>query len=384
MKDWRIPLSDLEFDQNEIKAVVETLKSGWLTMGAATKQFEAQFAEWNNVNFAIAVSSCTAALHLACMALDLGPGDEVILPALTFVATANAICYTGATPVFADIISEDDLTISPAAIRSLITNRTKAIVVMHYAGYPCDMPAIKEIAEEYNLQIIEDAAHAVGAQLNGQYMGTVGDVGCFSFFSNKNLVTGEGGMLVTNNPEIAERLNLLRSHGMTTLTWDRHKGHASSYDVVDLGYNYRLDEIRATLGIFQLQKLEKNNQARRDLKNYYHQQIQEHCPQIHVPFIDHPGINSAHIMPVLIPVNMDRNSVMEHLKSEGIQTSMHYPPIYSFTSYRKGENGKFSLPITENIASRELTLPLYPGLTMDQINQVVDCLCEAMIVKNIC
>jgi dTDP-4-amino-4,6-dideoxygalactose transaminase len=376
MTNWEIPLSDLTFDEDEINDVVKVLQSGWLTMGAATQEFEAKFAEWNNTPYAIAVSSCTAALHLACMVINLGPGDEVILPSLTFVATANAVRYTGATPIFADITSQNDLTISPESIRSLVTGRTKAIIVMHYAGYPCNMEEIQKIAEEFNLYIIEDAAHAVGTQLNGTYMGTVGDIGCFSFFSNKNLVTGEGGMLVTKKAEIAEKVRLLRSHGMTTLTWDRHKGHASTYDVVDLGYNYRLDEIRAALGISQLKKLEINNQKRRALTKHYHITLNERCPAVSVPFTAHPGITSAHIMPILIPKDLSRDVVLEHLKDQKIQTSIHYPPIHAFTNYASNLQDHFSLPVTESVASRELTLPLYPDLSTHQIDTIVGCLSE--------
>jgi dTDP-4-amino-4,6-dideoxygalactose transaminase len=379
MTDWDIPLSDLTFDDHEINTVVEVLRSGWLTMGAATKEFEAEFASWHNVPHAIALSSCTAALHLACLALGLGLGDEVILPALTFVAAANAVRYTGAVPVFADISSENDLTISPEDIRSKITKKTRAIIIMHYAGYPCNFPEILKIAEEFDLFIIEDAAHAIGATLNGQFMGTVGDIGCFSFFSNKNLVTGEGGMLVTKDAKIAERVSRLRSHGMTTLTWDRHKGHASKYDVIDLGYNYRLDEIRATLGINQLQKLNQNNQIRRSLTQHYQESLEIKCPAIGVPFTKHPGTTSAHIMPILIPQDANRDIIMEHLRRNKIQTSIHYPPIYHFENYRSVLREQFSLPTTENVASRELTLPLYPALTTEKIDRVVDCLTEVML-----
>jgi dTDP-4-amino-4,6-dideoxygalactose transaminase len=378
MTDWKIPLSDLTFDEHEINAVVEILQSGWLTMGSVTRRFETEFAEWNRVPYAVALSSCTAALHLACIALGLGAGDEVILPALTFVATANAVRYTGATPVFAEINSEEDLTISPSSIRSKISGRTKAIIVMHYAGYPCRMSEIQEIADEFNLHIIEDAAHAVGSELNGQFLGTIGDIGCFSFFSNKNLVTGEGGMLVTRRAEISERVNRLRSHGMTTLTWDRHQGHASSYDVIDLGYNYRLDEIRSALGLSQLEKLEHNNQLRRSITEHYQKSLQEKCPSIGVPFSNHPGTTSAHIMPIILPDDLDRNGVIEHLKKNKIQTSIHYPPIHRFKSYLSLNQQGVSLPLTEHIASRELTLPLYPHLGIDQVDEVVACLAEAI------
>ncbi len=215
-------------------------------------------SEFAGTKHAIAVNNATAALHLACMALSLGEGDEVILPSLTFVATANAIRYTGATPVFADLESEDWLCISLQAIEEKITERTKAIMVMHYAGFACDMPAIVELAKKYRLFVIEDAAHAVGASLQGRALGSWGgDLGCYSFFGNKNMTTAEGGMVLTNSDELAEKVRIMRSHGMTSLTWDRHKGHASTYDVVALGYNYRIDEIRAAIGIEQLKNCQQ-------------------------------------------------------------------------------------------------------------------------------
>jgi len=262
--DWKIPLSDIKFDLEERSAVQEVLNSGWLTMGAVTQKFEQEFAKYTGTKHAFAVNNGTAALHLACIALELGPRDEVIVPSLTFVASANAIRYTGATPIFADITSENNLVISPEAIERLITERTRAIMVMHYAGYACDMPRIKALAKAHHLSVIEDAAHAVGSELNGRKLGTWGDAGCFSFFSNKNITTGEGGMVVTNDDAVAEQLRILRSHGMTTLTWDRHQGHAWTYDVVALGYNYRIDEIRSALGRVQLGRLEQNNSRRRE------------------------------------------------------------------------------------------------------------------------
>lgn len=240
------------------------------------------------------------------------------MPSLTFVATANAVRYVGATPVFADILSPDDLNISPAAIELLITPRTCAIIVMHYAGYPCDMPSILSIAKQHGLFVIEDAAHAVGSELNGRKIGTVGDIGCFSFFSNKNMTTGEGGMLTTDNEALAQKLSRLRSHGMTSLTWDRHKGHAWSYDVVDLGFNYRIDEIRAALGLVQLAKVEKNNQRRRDLTQLYRSELAELISQVNVPFENHEGKTSAHIMPILLPKGTNREKFMGSMKEQGI------------------------------------------------------------------
>jgi dTDP-4-amino-4,6-dideoxygalactose transaminase len=369
--EWKIPLSDVDFGNEEKNAVIDVLESKWLTMGAVTQQFEREIAAYTGAKHAIAVSNGTAALHLACLAIGLKHGDEAIVPSLTFVATANAVRYTGASPVFADIHSESDLTIDPESITRNITNKTRAILVMHYGGYACDMPKIMQIAQEYGLHVIEDAAHAIGSYLDQRMMGTWGDIGCFSFFSNKNLITGEGGMLVTDNDELAEKLSLLRSHGMTTLTWDRHKGHAWSYDVVDLGYNYRTDEIHAALGRVQLAKLEKNNQQRSHLTQVYRESLQQTVPEVGIPFIGHSGYSAAHLMPVLLPTGMDRTRFMESLKSKGIQTSIHYPPIHLFSSYRFYADQQINLPHTEDVAMREVTLPLYPTLKDEEVKAVV-------------
>lgn len=374
--DWRIPLSDIDFDDNEALAVQNVIKSRWLTMGKVTQDFEASFAGYIQTKHAIAVTNATAALHLACLALGIGPGDEVIVPSLTFVATANAVRYVGATPVFADIISLDDLNISPTAINSLITSRTRAIIVVHYAGYPCDMPAILSIAKQHGLFVIEDDAHAVGSELNGRKLGTWGDIGCFSFFSNKNMTTGEGGMMTTDNDDLAQKFSRLRSHGMTSLTWDRHKGHAWSYDVVDLGYNYRIDEIRAALGLAQLAKVEKNNECRRHLSQLYRSELQKFVSQVNIPFQNHEGKTSAHIMPILLPKGTDREQFMGSMKKQGIQTSFHYPPVHTFTAYNS--DTKWNLPVTEEVASREVTLPLFPTMSVEDMDTVVSAVCASL------
>lgn len=375
---WRIPLSDIDFDSKESAAVAEVIHSKWLTMGTVTQEFEQAFADYVGAKHAIAVTNGTAALHLACLALDLSPGDEVIVPSLTFVATANAIRYTGATPVFADIVGESDLNISGQSIKRLITKRTRAIVVVHYGGYACHMSDITAIAREYNLKIIEDAAHAAGSDLEGRKLGTWSDLGCFSFFSNKNMTTGEGGMIVTDDESISKKLRLLRSHGMTTMTWDRHKGHAWSYDVVELGYNYRIDEIRAALGVVQLRKLEKNNARRRQLTNRYRDALQEITPQITLPFGTHSGVSAAHLMPVLLPRSANRATFMEQMKAHGIQTSMHYPPIHMFSTYRDFQNSSELLSITEDVAAREVTLPLYPTLPDDDVITIAHAVRESL------
>jgi dTDP-4-amino-4,6-dideoxygalactose transaminase len=375
--NWRIPLSDIDFGPEEKNAVEEVLQSKWLTMGALTQEFERAFAGYVGAKHAIAVTNATAALHLACVTAGLGPGDEAIVPSLTFVATANAIRYTGATPVFADIVGEQDLNISCHSIEAAITNRTRAILVMHYGGYACDMPAILELARKYDLKVIEDTAHAVGSELDSRKLGTWGDIGCFSFFSNKNMTTGEGGMIVTDNDTYAQRMHVLRSHGMTTLTWDRHKGHAWSYDVVDLGYNYRIDEIRSALGMAQLKKLPANNARRRGLTQIYRDAFQELEPRVAVPFMKHEGISAAHLLPVLLPAGTDKSDFMESMKSQGVQTSFHYPPIHTFSAYAVNKKNDL-LPITEEIAQREVTLPLYPALCEQDVIFVVKAVADSL------
>ena len=367
---WKIPLSDLDYGDEEEKAVLDVLRSRWLTMGETTQHFEKAFAEYCGVKHAVVVSNGTVASHLACLAAGIGPGDEVIVPALTFVATAACVRYVGATPVFADIVSHVDLTISPQSVESLINSKTKAIIIMHYGGYLCDISAFQELAEKHNLILIEDAAHAPGAEWNGSRAGSFGLVAAFSFFSNKNLATGEGGLLTTNDDAIAKKLRLLRSHGMSTLTWDRHRGHAWSYDVLELGYNYRPSEIISALGLVQLAKLEKNNQRRRELTACYQKCLSSDAPQVIVPFVDHPGSSACHIMPVIVPENISRTSFMDKMKEVGIQTSIHYPPIPDFSFYQNTYGNDVELLLTFSAAKREVTLPLFPQMSFDDVKQI--------------
>jgi len=377
--DWKVPLADVKLGPEEEEVVLSVLRSGWLTMGAVTQDFEKEFAEFVGAKHALAVNNATAALHLACQALDLQEGDEVICPSLTFVATANAIRYTGATAVFADIESADWLCISPEAIEEAITDKTKTIMIMHYAGFACDMPKIMKIAEKYELPVIEDAAHAIGASLEGKALGTWGDVGCFSFFGNKNMTTGEGGMLVTNDDLLAEKARIMRSHGMTTLTWDRHKGHASTYDVVELGYNYRMDEIRSAIGREQLKKLPIGNTRRAELVALYRKLLAKRTPQIKIPFDKERGLSSYHIMPVLLPEGSDKEAVRASMKAQGIQTSWHYPPVHTFSIYGSGAaSAEGRLAITDLAAKREITLPLYPSMREEQVEWVVGALKDSL------
>ena len=374
--EWKIPLTDTDFDEKEVQAAVKVIESGWLTMGEVTQEFERKFADFIGAKYAFAVSNCTMALHLAHKAVGIEPGDEVICPSLTFVATANSILYAGGCPVFADITSTNDFNISPTDIKSRISERTEAITIVHYAGYPCDMDKILPIAEEFGLKVIEDAAHAVGAEYNGKKCGSLGDIACFSFFSTKNMTTGEGGMVTTNSEELADRIRLMRSHGMTTLTLERHKGHAFSYDVLELGYNYRIDEIRSAIGLVQLDKLEHNNRRRLAMVSSYQKGLAG-IPKVKVPFANPCGVSSHHLFPLLLEADASRDKLMEWLKTKGIQSSIHYPPIHLFDFYRRTFGFKENyLPITEDVAKREITLPLYPSMSEPDVQYVCDSIAE--------
>lgn len=369
--NWKIPLADIEIGDQEIEAVEGVLRSKWLSMGEVTQKFERAFAGFLGVKYAFAVANGTAALHLAHAVLGLTRGDEVIVPSLTFVATANSIVYTGATPVFTEIGGPDDLNISAVDIERRITPRTRAITIVHYGGYPCDMDAILEVAHRHNLWLVEDAAHAPGALYKGRKVGTFGDVACFSFFSNKNITTGEGGMIVTHRDDLAERIRFMRSHGMTTLTWDRYRGHAHTYDVVALGYNYRIDEIRSALGLVQLARLEAGNRRRQELAERYRSALTG-IQGLFVPFRNWPHVSSNYIFPILLDDAARRSAFIASLKAEGIQTSIHYPPIHLFSYYRNRYGyAEGSLPVTEEVCAREVTLPLYSGMRERDVETVV-------------
>ena len=371
METWRYPLSDIDLGREEEREVRKVLRSRWLSTGPVTERFEKTFSEYLGGGHAIAVSNGTAALHLALAGLGLKEGDEVILPSLTFIATANAVLFVGAKPVFADIVSTEDLNISPDEIQKKITKKTKAILVMHFGGYPCDMKAILSIAQRHSLYVIEDAAHAPGSEYRGRRCGMIGDMGCFSFFSNKNLVTGEGGMVVTRNKAWAEKVRRMRSHGMEALSWDKYRGHLSSYDVRGLGYNYRTTEIQSALGLVQLRKLDRNNRVRGRLVEIYRKELQAY-EGISIPFSTFKGNPSYHIFPILVsnpPV--DRNELMARLKGFGIQTSVHYPPVHLFSFYRKKFGFKIGmLPKTEEVSRREVTLPLHPRMRAEDVRWI--------------
>lgn len=374
---WKVQLFKLNFDGQESQAVKDVVDGGWLTMGEKTIGFEEKFSSMLGGNaISLAVTNCTAALHMALLALDIQPGDEVIIPALTFVADINVVRLVGATPVLADCDSYDDWNMSAKTIKAQITAKTKAVILVHFAGYPCDMDEIVALCKEKNIALIEDVAHAPGAKYKGQSCGTIGDFGCFSFFTNKNLSVGEGGMIVTKDTELAQQLKYLRSHGMTALTLDRHKGRAITYDVARSGLNYRIDEMRAALGLVQLEKLANANAQRKLLVERYVSLLKD-TKGLSIPFLNLENIEPVyHIFPILLDKDIDRVKLIGMLKEDGIQSSIHYPAFKTFTAFK--DIGLNDSPIAEDIANRELTLPLYPIMTMAEVDLVVNSLKNAL------
>lgn len=367
---WRIPLFEVDLRDEDVASVVEVLRSGWVSMGEVTRELERTFAQRLGVQDTVAVTNATAGLHLAMKTLGIGQGMEVICPSLTFVATANAIVYAGAKPVFADIVSDDDLTISPAAVESLITNRTRAILVMHYAGYACRMDEIADIAERHGLMVVEDAAHAVGGTYRGKSLGTVGDAGVYSFFSNKNLTTAEGGLLMARDAERLSRARLLRSHGMTSSSRDRYQQKARAYEVVELGFNYRLDDVRSALGLSQLRRFDATQSRRRALVDRYRSGLRGWSGG-HVPFAHFDrGESAHHILPVVARTPEIALESRAQLERAGIQTSHHYPPVHAFSYYEGPELRRSDLSITEDVAARQFTLPLFPAMSEPQVDEV--------------
>ena len=363
----KIPLFRPDYGEEELEAIGAVLKSGWLTAGEQVALFEREFARSHGVSSAVAVGNCTAALHLAMQLGGIGPGDEVIVPSLTFVATASCVCYTGARPVFADIASLSEPHITAQTIEEKLTPQTRAVIVVHYAGYPVAMDDILDLAERRGLIVVEDAAHGPGRDGNGRWLGTMGHFGCFSFYGNKNLCTGEGGMLLCRNPGDLEKARLLRSHGMTASPLEREKGRAFGYDIALLGYNYRFDELRAAIGRIQLKKLSEFHEKRKQAVLHYRRLLADR-PDMLVPFADRLD-GSFHIMPILLPEGTDPLEAMKRLRRRGVSTSRHYPPVHQLSAFRSGRHGR--LPITEVYGRRVLTLPLYPGLTEGQISRIV-------------
>jgi dTDP-4-amino-4,6-dideoxygalactose transaminase len=384
LSEWQIPLSDIDYGVAEDEAVARVLRSRWLSMGAEVEAFEREFAAHIGTRHAVAVANGTAALQLTMLALGIGPGDEVIQPAINFVAAANMTVGMGAVPVFADITGLQEPIIDPGAIESKITSKTRAVIVMHYGGYLCRIADIRAICEKHGLVLIEDACHAVGGRFDdpneraphGAMAGALGDAGCFSFFSNKNMATGEGGMITTDRDDVAQRARLLRSHGMSSMTWDRHRGHANSYDVTAHGFNYRLDEIRAALGRCQLRRLRENNLRRKEIVDAYRVRLSD-LPEWQIPFADGHNGSAYHLMVAVAPDSQMRIQTAARLRDAGIQSSLHYPCVAEFSAF-----ARFSyepLEFSRSFAHRTITLPLYPTMSSKQVDTVCSNFVDACV-----
>lgn len=355
--------------------VSKVIDSGWITMGEQVLEFEKAFATIHGADDSVAVSSCTAGLHLILHALDIGPGDEVLVPSLTFVATANSVLYVGAKPVFVDIEALDTPIMSLAKAQTLCTPKTKAIILVHFAGYLADLAKWRDFADQNGLYLIEDAAHAPGLM----QVGTVSDAAAFSFYGNKNMTTAEGGAVVARDPELLQKVRQARGHGMTSSTHQRLNSRTPTYDVTMLGFNYRLDELRAAIGLVQLSKLLEWNKTRGVLAALYRKLITKRCPQITALF-DEKRVSAHHIFPILLPAYVDRQDTIDHLRASGVQTTIHYPPVHTLTYYRNLFPG-LQLPLTEAFAARELTVPLHPLMTFSDVDTIVSALTYAVREK---
>lgn len=379
MTPARIPFFKPAIDEDDIAAVADTLRSGWLTSGPNVKALEEELAAYTGARYVNAVNSCTAAMHLALAAWDIGPGDEVITTPLTFSATATVIVHTGATPVLADI-REGDGNIDPAEVARRITPNTKAIIPVHYAGEPCAMDPLLDLAKQHDLKVLEDAAHAAGSFYHGKPIGSVGDATAFSFYATKSLTTGEGGALATDDLELSDRVRLLTLHGMTKDGYDRYAGGGHWYDIVEFGFKDNLTDMAASLGRSQLRKHERLVEARTRAAQRYIANLsdQEH---LQLPGFDEANRHAWHLFVVRVrdSAPVDRDEVIRRLSAEEIQTSVHFIPLHYHTAYRRlgyWQHGDF--PVAEKFYSGAISLPLYPDITDAEVDRVCEVLRESL------
>ena len=370
----KIPFFLPEIKNEDKKVIIKSLNSSYLTDGPQLKKFEKKFAKFTNSRFAVGVSNATSALLLSLKAIDIQKGDEVIIPDMTFIATASAVILSGATPVLADI-KRDDLTLMPESVEKCINSKTKAILPVHFAGFPCDMKRIKKIAKKNNLKIIEDCAHAIGTLYEDKHAGTIGDVGCFSFYPTKNITTLEGGMIITNNKKYFEYTKKARNHGITRSLDQRYsKGLPWDYDVMESGYNFRLDEIRSSLGINQLKRIKKINSKRKKICQYYNDGLGK-IEGIYVPeLFPNNGERSCHLYIIQIgkKFSLSRNSLVKKLKASGITTTVHYKPLHEFSVMKKYAKIYDKLNNSKQVYKEILSLPLYLGLTMKEQDYIIN------------
>jgi dTDP-4-amino-4,6-dideoxygalactose transaminase len=373
MRSDYLPYCLPSIGEDEVREVVDSLRSGWITTGPKVKRFEADFASYAGARHAIAVSSCTAALHLALTARDIGPGDEVIVPTLTFCATANVVVHTGARPVLVDV--NERCQIDPEAVARAITTRTRAIVAVHYGGQPCDLDELLEMGREHGIPVIEDAAHAAGAVYRGSKIGTHGLAAAFSFYATKNMTTGEGGMITTNDDDLAARIRLLSLHGMSRDAWKRYNETGSwYYEVCEPGFKYNMTDIQAALGIHQLRRLDGFIERRQAIARRYAEAFAD-LAELQLPSESSDRSHIYHLYAVQVrpePGNFDRDTFIASMRSERIGTSVHFVPVHRHPFYRRryGYRNDF-FPVAERIYSGLVSLPLYPGMSEHDVEDVV-------------
>jgi perosamine synthetase len=366
-----IPFFKPWITKDDKKAVLDALNNSLLTDGPILRKFENKFAKFTNAKYAIGVSNATSALFLTLKALKIGKGDEVIVPDLTFVATANAVLQTGATPVFADV-EKNSINISTKSIIKCINSRTKVIIPVHFAGRICEIKDIKKIADKNNLFVIEDCAHAIGAKLNKKHVGNFGNAGCFSFYPTKNITTLEGGMVITNSKQIADYITRTRNHGLTkTLSQRYSKGKPWDYDMSELGYNFRLDEIRSALGLSQLKRIKKLNILRRRKYEYYNKKL-ENINGIITPKSTSKEDHVFHLYIMRIEKNdkISRDKLFEKLLGFGIKTSVHYKPLHKFSTLKKFSKNK-EFVNSNKLYDEMITLPFYPNMAKKDQDYII-------------
>jgi dTDP-4-amino-4,6-dideoxygalactose transaminase len=368
----QIPFALPSIGDDEINSVIETIRSGWLTMGKKTFEFEDAIAQYTGAKYAVALNSCTAALHLSLLASGIKPGDEVITTPFTFASTGNVIVHSGALPVFVDI-DPQTFNIVPANVSEAITSKTKAIIPVHYGGQPCDMRALMEIAEDKNIIIIEDAAHAMGAHYHGKKIGNLGNPTCFSFYATKNMTTGEGGAVTTNDLAFADKIRKLRLHGISKDAWKRYgAGGSWKYDIELCGWKYNTTDINAAIGLHQLKKIDEFNRIRKMYAGIYSRNLQN-VKRIRIPATFYED-NTFHLYPLLVPKD-NRELFIESLSAKGVSCSVHFIPLHLHSFYQNTYGFKYGdFPICEEVYEREVSIPLYPKMIEDDVKYVIECI----------